>query len=173
MASNILFPPIVDNYINTFQVKDGFYYDKYCDVYFSLSDFNADADFVSVQAVVYHKNTNKSVVNLDDTYLEYTERHYRRTGVILNLQKHKVGENLYYVRIYNADLNSDNAITHIIPENESGTGSNENVFLHEGWIPGEIYKIQLRLSSVTYNPLDPQYTGQEDWLNKNAGNFSQ
>ena len=173
MASNILFPPVVDNYINTFQVKDGFYYEKYCDVYFSLSDFNADTDFVSVQAVVYHKNTNKSVVNLDDTYLEYTERHYRRTGIILNLQKHKVSENLYYVRIYNADLNSDNAITHIIPENESGTGSNENVFLHEGWIPGEIYKIQLRLSSVTYNPLDPQYTGQEDWLNKNAGNFSQ
>lgn len=190
MASNILFPPVVDSYINTFQVKseqeaavDG--KESYCKVYFSLADFNADSDFTCVQAVVYHKNTNKTVVNKSDDEEAYDdpdaadrvddkdkEQHWRTTGIILDLEKHKVPKktNLYYVNIYNRDLNKDNAITHISPANDNVSDHNENEYSYKGWIPGEIYKIQLRLSPKKYvdEPI-----GEEIWLNENAGLFSQ
>ena len=151
-------------------------YNECCKVYFSLSDFNAISDFTTVQAVVYHKRTNKSVVNpVDDEFpIPYVERHFRRTGIILNLQPKRVLQesNLFYVEIFNTDLNSDNAITHIEPTS-SETGHNQNEYVYNGWIPGEIYKIQLRLSKYEYNPGDHTYNGQEDWLNRNANNFSQ
>lgn len=138
MASYTLFPPIVDNYINTFQIKgksDGTVDPaEYCKVYFSLSDFNAISDIKSVQAVVYHKNSNKSVVKPSDDDQVGDEQHFRKTGVILNLAYHKEAANLYYVKIYNRDLNSDYALKHINPAVDESNSSNynQNETVYEG-----------------------------------------
>lgn len=177
MASYTLFPPIVDNYINTFQIKgrsDGTADPaEYCKVYFSLSDFNAISDIESVQAVVYHKNSNKSVVKPSDDDQVGDEQHFRTTGVILNLAYHKEAANLYYVKIYNRDLNSDYALKHINPAVDESNSSNynQNETIYNGQIPGEIYKIQLRLSSVNYDPSNDG--SQEQWVKQHAGDFSQ
>ena len=114
---NILFPPIMDDTINVFQVKKRAFYYDHCKIYFSLSKFNTEIDFTSVQAVIYNNATQKSVVALSDDESAYIfeEKHYRKTGIILNLTPHKVSNNLYYVRIYNRDLNSDNTIYHYEP----------------------------------------------------------
>lgn len=135
MASNILFPPIVDNYTDVFQIKSSVAYNECCKVYFSLANFNSITDFAAIHAVVYDKKSNKSVVNLaDDEFpIPYVEEHYRRTGIILNLIPKRVltESNLFYVEIFNTDLNSDNAITHIEPSNEE-VDHNQNEILYKG-----------------------------------------
>lgn len=175
MASNILFPPIVDNYTDVFQIKSSVAYNECCKVYFSLANFNSITDFAAIHAVVYDKKSNKSVVNLaDDEFpIPYVEEHYRRTGIILNLIPKRVltESNLFYVEIFNTDLNSDNAITHIEPSNKK-VDHNQNEILYKGQIPGQIYKIQLRLSKYIYDPSEHGYD-QEAQLNENANNFSQ
>lgn len=145
MASATLFPPIVDSYMPAFIAGNN----SYCRIYFSLSKFNSYTDITSVQATIVKQENGMSVVNnLTDSY-----GHYRKTNIILNLTPTQVigPDNLYYIDIYNYDLKSI-----------SGN--------YSGWIPGWIYKIQIRLSEVNY--LD-NGTSQSVWLNNNASHFSE
>lgn len=149
MASRVLYPPIVDSYMPAFVAGAT----SKCRVYFSLSKFNSRSDFSSVHISVVKQSSGLSVVKTtDNTILG----RYRATGIILNAKPTKVEdkENLYYVDIENDDLDSKDNLG------------------NKGWIPGWIYKIQIRLcaaadySSQTNN-------GQAAWLNENANLFSE
>lgn len=145
MASLALYPPIVDSYSPAFIASSN----AICRVFFSLSNFNSINDFQTVQATVVKQDSGLSVVNEKVD----SDGHYRKTGIILNLMPQAVSgkENLYYVDILNSDLKSV----------EKG---------YTGWIPGWIYKIQLRLSVVTY---DGDGTDQASWVNLNSSKFSE
>ena len=142
MASKILYPPIVDSYMPAFKAGT-----SVCRIYFSLSKFNSNIDFTSVHASIVKQNTGMNVVKTSDS-----NGKYRSTGIILNLRATKVvtEDNLYYIEIENDDL-------------KSISGS------YSGWIPGWIYKVQIRLSSSDYD----NSIGQAAWLNAHAGDFSE
>ena len=144
MASRTLYPCIVDSYMPAFKAGN-----TPCRVYFSLSKFNGSTDFTSVHISVVKQNTGMNVVKTTD---DIAANKYRSTGIIINAKATKVldEDNLYYVEIFDDDLSS-----------VSGS--------YSGWIPGWIYKIQLRLSAKDYDGS----IGQAAWLNSNASYFSE
>lgn len=144
MASRVLYPAIVDSYMPAFKAGN-----TPCRVYFSLSKFNGSSDFTSVHISVVKQNTGMNVVKTTDNP---ANNRYRATGIIINAKPTKVldEDNLYYVEITDDDLSS-----------VSGSFT--------GWIPGWIYKIQLRLSARDYDGS----IGQAAWLNNNASFFSE
>ena len=144
MASRSLYPPIVDSYMPAFKAGN-----TSCKIYFSLSKFNSSSDFTSVHISVVKQNTGMNVVKTTD---DVSNNKYRSTGIIINARVTKVLEedNLYYIEIFDDDLSSI-----------SGSFS--------GWIPGWVYKIQLRLSARDYDGS----IGQAAWLNNNASYFSE
>ena len=149
MSSRVLYPPILDSYMPAFQAGNN----SYCRVYFSLSKFNAASDFTSLHVSITKQNNGINVVNTKD---DPTINHYRATGIILNMAFRQVEDkdNLYYFDILNSDLSSK--------DNNIGSG-------YEGWIPGWIYKIQIRLSGKNYDGS----VGQAAWLNSNSSAFSE
>ena len=150
MSSRVLYPPVLDNYMPAFQAGEG----SKCRVYFSLSKFNAATDFSSLHVSVSKQGSGVNVINVQD---DPENNRYRATGIILNVPFSVVEnkENLYYFDILNEDLSSiDN------------TSFNQ---IYQGFIPGWIYKIQIRLSEVDYD----NSAGQAAWLNNNASNFSE
>lgn len=144
MASRTLYPPIVDSYMPAFVVGQSL--DDYCRIYFSLSKFNGLDDFSNAHVSIIKQNTGMNVVD--------TTKDLHKTGIILNVTCNKVisESNLYYIDIYDSDLSS-----------VSGD--------YKGWIPGWIYKIQLRLSNTAYDPNSG--IGEAAWLNLNASSFSE
>lgn len=151
MSSKVLYPPVLDSYMPAFQAGDK----SYCRVYFSLSKFNASIDFMSVHISIMKQSNGLNVVNPIDSEVE-GEFRYRSTGIIINAQPKPVAgeDNLFYVDIYNEELSSE--------DKTIGFG-------YHGWIPGWIYKIQIRLSPINYDGS----TGQAAWLNENAMKFSE
>ena len=150
MASRVLYPPILDSYIPAFAAGTT----THCRVYFSLSKFNSRTDFSSVHVSIVKQNSGLSVVNTNDNA---SLNHYRATGIILNVKPVLVEgeENLFYIDIENNDLSSI----------DTNLG-------YSGWIPGWIYKIQIRLCGAQdYNPSSD--AGQAAWLNLNANRFSE
>ena len=154
MASRTIYPPLVNSYEPAFIAGSS----SSLRVYFSLSSLSnipAGTD-LTVHAQIYRQDGVKVVKTTND--ISETESRYRATGIILNLKPYRAEgeENLYYITINNSDLKSSVTL--------NGTTYN-------GWIPGWIYKVQLRLSAVTYNPAtDPK---QEVWLQKYSDNFSE
>ena len=144
MAARVLYPPIVDNYMPAFQAGN-----VPCQIFFSLSKFNGSTDFTSVHVSVVKQKTGENVVKTTD---DIEKQRYRATGIILNVKPIQVlgEENLYYVEITDDDLSSI-----------SGSFS--------GWIPGYIYKVQLRLSAKDFD----NSIGQAAWLKNNASYFSE
>jgi len=152
MASSTLYPPLVNSYEPAFIAGSS----SSLRVYFSLSRLsNIPAGTeLTVHAQIYRQdgvkvlNTNNDIVN----------KRYRATGIILNLvpTKSETEDNLYYITINNSDLKSLVTL--------SGT-------TFAGWIPGWTYKIQLRLSTVAYNPA--LYPRQEAWLQEFSNSFSE
>ena len=151
MSSRVLYPPVLDSYIPAFQAGDG----SYRRVYFSLSKFNSSIDFTSVHISIMKQGNGLNVVKPIDSEVD-GEFRYRSTGIIINAKPQPVqGENnLFYVDIFNEELASE--------DKTIGLG-------YSGWIPGWIYKIQIRLSSVDYDGS----TGQAAWLVDNANQFSE
>ena len=118
MASRVLYPPTLNNYMPAFIAGSS----AYCRVYFSLSKFNSSSDFKSVHISVTKQDSGASVVNTENG-----SNRFRATGIIIPKQGNdivvQVAENLFYVDILNEDIAN-------------------------GWTSGWIYKIQLRLSSI-------------------------
>ena len=149
MSSRVLYPPVIDSYMPAFQAGNA----SKCRVYFSLSKFNASSDFTSLHVSVVKQSSGMNVVNTTD---DLAVGHYRSTGIILNMKANPVEgkDNLYYFDILNSDLSSK--------DDNIGTG-------YEGWIPGWIYKIQIRLSARDYDGS----VGQAAWINSNSAYFSE
>lgn len=140
MASRILYPPSVDSYMPAFKVGNT----AVCRVYYSLSRYNGGTDFSSVHISVVKQSTGMNAVNIREN--DITTGRYRSAGIIINAPKAAVdgNNNLYYVDIYNNDLDG-------------------------GWTSGWIYKIQIRLSEKNYDGSTPLSV----WLNTNTSSFSE
>lgn len=152
MSSRTLFPPLVNSYEPAFLVGSG----SSLKVYFSLNNLsNIPAGTnITVHAQIYRQDG----VRVLKTSNDIANKRYRAAGIILNLQPTKAenSDNLYYVTIDNSDLKSQVEL--------NGT-------TYRGWIPGWVYKVQLRISTQTFDPtVDPK---QEVWLQKYASNFSE
>lgn len=148
MASRTIFPPIVNSFEPAFIAGST----NELRVYFSLSGLSSETDVkkLNVQAMIMRKDGVK-VLNTEDG-----NNRYRATGIILNMPISEANkgsnQNYYFVTINNNDLKSE-------------VGS------YRGWIPGWVYKIQLRLSSVVYDPANEPK--QEKWIQQNSVNFSE
>lgn len=144
MASSILYPPVIDSYMPAFVASTG-----YCRLYFALSRFSTTTNIQSVHVTVVKQTNGQSVVNKTDNA---TLGRYRSTGIIIINDAPQPGtgemEGLYYIDILNQDVTSGDST---------------------GFIPGWIYKFQIRLATVAY----PGNIGQTTWLNENANNFSE
>lgn len=156
MASYTLYPPIVDGSMPAFIAGNN----SYCRVYFSLSKFNSSIDFKNAQVSITKQITGEKVVNPIDGIITYdnskTAKVYRSAGIIIDMPVicQSQDENIYYIDIDNSNLNTNNQI-------------------YNGWVAGIIYKIQLRLSTVSYAENNPNEYGQSTWLNAYANEFSE
>ena len=119
MASYVLYPPIVDDFLDGYKIQyneNQPSVNNKIKVYFTLSNFNALTDFSSVHAIVSEQKTGANIVNK-------SKEKYNKTGIILNLEKHIEGSR-YYVELLYDDIKVDR------------------------WQAGSIFKIQLRLSDI-------------------------
>lgn len=151
MASISLYPPTLDNYAAAFIASNQ---SGVCRIYYSLSKFSSSiSDIKSIHVSVIRQSSGKSVVNkVDDS----AAGRYRSAGIIIvnGMPNSVEGEdNLYYLDILYNDIRDNNE------EGMNGIG----------WGVKNIYKIQIRVSSVAY----PGNIGQAAWLNANAENFSE
>ena len=150
MASMTIYPPLVNSYEPAFVAGSN----SSLRVYFSLSSLSniPEETVLTVHAQIYRQDGVKVLKTTNDG------TRYRSTGILLNLVPVKVDteSNLYYITIENSDLKSSDTL--------NGT-------TYRGWIPGWIYKIQLRLSDVIYSPSEE--SRQEVWLQKNSDHFSE
>lgn len=145
MASYALYPPIVDSAMPAFI---GGKEESKCRVYFSLSKFNAEENFKNLHVSITKQTTGEKVVNTGDPY--------GKAGILIDVPYTVVQteENLFYVELTNDKINT----------------TNKN---WTGWIPGVVYKVQLRLSQVSYADDNENEEGQATWLKNNAGKFSE
>lgn len=121
-----------------------------CNIYYSLSKFNSIEDIKSIQiSILYQKSGVNAVKKISNSAMN----RYRDTGIIIVNEVPTAipgKDNLYSITINPDDVNG-------------------------GWIGGEIYKVQLRFSSVKMileNNKGEEIT-QEEWLNDNIHNFSE
>lgn len=129
MALDNLYPPVIDTYMPAFIIaQDKDKSDSYCDVYFSLSNYNAKGSGIqSVWVSVSNQYTNNTVLNIFDNSTSRAG-HYHPTGQIkinfsdVEVDNSREGNDKYKIRIYGSDL-------------------------RDGWGVNEIYKVQLRFCS--------------------------
>ena len=157
MASTSLYPPIIDDFMPAFRASNNIL----PTFYFSLSKFNSSVDVSSIQVSIVKQDTGMNVVNAVDLPIpadaseeQIKKRHFRGTGIIINVHPSKIQdeENLYSFTIPNEDLESKDL--------DKG---------YQGWIPGWVYKIQIRLSGKDYDGSAPLAA----WLNANSSYFSE
>ena len=178
MASNILYPPIVNDTEPAFIVSLTESYDQQdppqwqsttaegdLRIYFSYSALSSDIQYenISVQATLRRKD-NVDVLQLGDGPINdgtmTGTRRLRSSGIILNLkpvQDLSLGENYYYITLKNEDLKTINFY--------------EGQKSYMGWSFYSVYKIQIRLSDVTCSGEDEKT--QQKWLFENASHFSE
>lgn len=152
MSSRVIYPPLVNSYEPAFVAGSG----SSLKVFFSLSSLSAipAGTTLTVHAQIFRQDGVKVINTTNDP----ASGRYRATGIILNLvpTKSDINDNYYYITINNSDLKSSVTL--------GGTTYN-------GWIPGWVYKIQLRLSIATYSP--SAYPKQETWLQEFSSSFSE
>lgn len=146
MASRVLYAPVVASYMPAFRA-DG--ERAFCRVYFSLSKFNSLSDFNNVQVAIMKQGNGMTVVNPINR-----DGRFRSNGkVILNVIPVEVEDksNLYFFDLKQEDIKN-------------------------GQTPGQVYKIQLRLSNATYVEKiseGEETIGQDDQMAKNSSEFSE
>lgn len=116
-----------------------------CTLNFSLSAFNAESDFSSIHITVSKQSNGENIIN--DVNNAEQGRYRANKILILNSESYtKTSDGEYSVEILNEDIQN-------------------------GWAVGEIYKIQIRLSSIEFptSAIDTQAA----WLSQNAGEFSE
>ena len=155
MASRVLYPPIIADYVPTFVGSET---SGSINIPFSLSKFNVSTDINSLHVTITKQSNGASVVNdVDDV----NNNRYRRNGkIILNVGFDSVKER---------DENGRDVDTGVkyftLDYND----------IYKGWVPGTIYKVQIRLSEISYSPGAGGINDQFDQLNNsdNASKFSE
>ena len=144
MASKVLYAPIIDSYMPAFIGSES---SGTCDVCFSLSKFNGSVDIEGIQVSIAKQGNGMTVINPVDSDSDLDEiKIYRSNGkiIIINAKPTKGSDGLYHFSLTNSDIRN-------------------------GWTSGWVYKIQIRLSQVKYDP----EIKQEQWLNDNTSSFSE
>ena len=117
-----------------------------CNIYYALSKFNSADEIKSIQiSIIYQKSGINAVKKISDN----NKNRYRDTGIIIinEVPTPVIGKtNLYSININPDDINGS-------------------------WIDGEIYKVQLRFSTISYYYKEEET--QEEWLSNNAHYFSE
>lgn len=143
MASANLYPPILDSAMPVFRNNES------CKIVFSLSRYNSINDIKEVHISVAYQKSDLNAVNRVNAE-ENNSYRYRETGIIIlnegNIKSE--GDNLYSVTIIQDDING-------------------------AWKAGELYKVQLRFSSMSYADADDLKTDLVTWLNNNGNYFSE
>lgn len=143
MASITLYPPILENTAPAFESGND---NSKCTIYFSLSKLSSNDNYInSVHVSVIEQKTGQNAINQIDSAEQFR---FRKSGVlIINQPPTAVSgkTNLYSIDLLNSDIKN-------------------------GWKPGTIYKIQIRLSTIRF-PNDG--SKQSVWLTNNAHNFSE
>ena len=163
MPSTTLYPPIVNAYMPAFQVAPGETetVNNICPINFIISKYNIPSEIKQIQITVSKQDTGVNVLNLNDTIDEETASNsrYRATGILLLDFPEGIGSlglnDIYTINLYDNDIDCSL---------EKG-----NSFF-EGFIPGWIYKIQMRFS---YRSFSNSGITQAQWLQENASYFSE
>ena len=124
MASKIIYPPIIPNYLPAFETNSGV---GRCIIPFSLSKFNINEDFDSLHVSIMKQGNGKSVVsNVDEQDGRLRNNNEK---IILNVEKNPDEEqpNSYYCILTERDI----------------YGNKQEI--------GSVYKVQIRLSQVRCN----------------------
>lgn len=184
MASNTLYPPVVNNtepaFITMPKIINGDLVDPWqpgeLKVYFKFSALNSDLDHrdnISVHATIHLKESGSSIVTIEDG--ENTgdgtfsgSRRLRATQIILNLKPEQIpNSDLWYITLRNDDL--DQRFNRLIETADEKAD-------YYGWLPGSVYKIQIRLSEkLCVNTLEEPNAeeNQQKWLYDHASQFSE
>ena len=179
MASNTLFPPVVNSTepaFITYPRKTGQEWNPgELRIYFKFSALNADLDHkddISVHATIHLKESGSSVVNIvnGEETTDYDEHNHgtflntyrlRATQIILNLKPvHIENSDLWYITLKNEDIDY----------NDYRRTIDEDVYY--GWLPGSFYKVQIRLSEVLCDTEEDEMN-QQRWLYEHADQFSE
>lgn len=173
MPSETIFSPTLANYEPAF-----LYTDKAVNIYFEPSIFNK-IPVVEGKVNVEDMNAHISIhlqpsgINAlrfydDSEKIPKPQPHYpydrnRQAEIIVNAPILISPEGKFYVEILNSEMNGNSSKT------EEGSG------IACGFIPGQSYKVQIRLSDKYYNGVDPEGENQylSDWLIENADHFSE
>lgn len=151
MASTVLFAPTVESYAAPVVGENG-----KCRIYFRVSDYVSADEWDAYSGEGRSKETHSlhAVVNDQETGLSVINRNVDGcySGIILNLDTFKVTgeEKMYYTDI-------------------------DSKYIVNGWTSGKIYKVQIRLSKVSFIPDSNKKENKvdTDWLNANASKFSE
>lgn len=155
MASRTMYPPIVSS------AEPAFVAGSDLKVYFSFSSLGSyDKNELTAHVQIYRQDGIKVLKeyfkdqNSDGKVISICSP----TGIIIDSEIYKEDENKYYVIIKNEYLKS--------------SLNNQMEEQINGWIPGWVYKIQLRLSQKKYSDGDLA-EDHELWLKKNSSFFSE
>lgn len=101
MASKIIYPPIIPNYLPAFETNSGV---GRCIIPFSLSKFNINEDFDSLHVSIMKQGNGKSVVNNVDEQDGRLRNNNEK--IILNVEKNPDEEqpNSYYCILTERDI---------------------------------------------------------------------
>lgn len=96
-----LYPPVIDTYMPAFvMIKDNDISSTFCDIYFSLSDYNALSEIGSIWISVSNQHTNTSVLSTQ-TY----PTGLKKVGIEeVGIDNSRPGSDKYRVRIYGNEL---------------------------------------------------------------------
>lgn len=136
MASRVLYPPSIDSSMPSFQVTT---LGGTCSLKFSLSKFNGTDDIKGIHIAVTKQRTG---MNMVETLTEVTSGdilRYRKAGIIM-IEKSDYSNpatpDPTQSNLFSIDLKSED----LFP-----TDGN-----YHGFIPGWLYKVQIRLSGASY-----------------------
>ena len=172
MASRTLYPPIVRDYEPAFvvhQYSEGSQV-NILTVNFDLTSLSGDGivpagDDFWIHAQIITTDGNQ-VINLKSEH-DYEETtagnfYYRSAGIILNLLPTQINNSRkYQIRISDKNFKTE----------KDFSNDPRHPILYKGWIPGQVYKLQLRISTVQCSMVD--VNSQEAWLQKNSDYFSE
>ena len=147
MASNNLFPPIIDDYLPAFLQAD-----NSCNIVFKLSQFNVESEFdlSLTQITISNLNTNKSMLNPNKYPNEI-----KLTKAMSN------GDGTYSIILNNIEKKYD-AEGHEIER--------WSLLKTDQFELNTYYKIQIRLTKAETTTKD---IGTSTWFNSNLENFSE
>lgn len=161
MASRVLYPPSIDSSMPSFQVTTS---GGTCSLKFSLSKFNGTDDIKGIHIAVTKQRTGMNMVKTTTEDTSGSILRYRKTGIIIvekSDYSNPATQDPNSTNVFSIDLKSDD----LFPTDGG----------YNGFIPGWLYKVQIRLSSASYTEqlTETPLLTQAAFLTSFASDFSE